>query len=65
MTREVRAQFEAFADAFGRPPDFVDGHQHVHLFPQVREAVLETRELDRAERLGAPVRRAACRCTAA
>ena len=40
--REFRAQFEAFADAFGRPPDFVDGHQHVHLFPQVRQAALET-----------------------
>ena len=37
----IRAQFEAFADAFGRPPDFVDGHQHVHLFPQVRHAALE------------------------
>ena len=27
--------------AFGRPPDFIDGHQHVHLFPQVRDAVLK------------------------
>ena len=42
LTREFRAQFEAFADAFGHPPDFVDGHQHVQLFPQVRQAVLET-----------------------
>jgi predicted glycoside hydrolase/deacetylase ChbG (UPF0249 family) len=42
LTREFRAQFEAFANAFGRPPDFVDGHQHVHLFPQVRQAALET-----------------------
>jgi predicted glycoside hydrolase/deacetylase ChbG (UPF0249 family) len=41
LARELRAQFEAFALAFGRPPDFVDGHQHVHLFPQVRQAVLE------------------------
>ena len=31
---------QAFAAAFGRPPDFVDGHQHVHLFPQVRDACL-------------------------
>ena len=37
---EFRAQFEAFTAAFGRPPDFVDGHQHVQLFPQVRDAVL-------------------------
>jgi predicted glycoside hydrolase/deacetylase ChbG (UPF0249 family) len=42
ITREFRAQFEAFAAAFGRAPDFVDGHQHVHLFPQVRQAALET-----------------------
>ena len=42
ITREFRAQFEAFAAAFGRPPDFVDGHQHVQLFPQVRQAALET-----------------------
>ena len=26
---------------FGQPPDFVDGHQHAHLFPQVREALLD------------------------
>jgi predicted glycoside hydrolase/deacetylase ChbG (UPF0249 family) len=41
IAREFRAQFQAFAKAFGRPPDFVDGHQHVHLFPQVRQAALE------------------------
>lgn len=40
LRREVDAQLEAFATAFGRAPDFVDGHGHVHLFPQVREAVL-------------------------
>jgi hypothetical protein len=39
---EIARQFEAFAAAFGRPPDFVDGHHHVHLFPQVRDAVLRT-----------------------
>lgn len=37
---EARAQLAAFASAFGRPPDFVDGHQHVHLLPQVRDAAL-------------------------
>ena len=41
LREEIRAQFESFGAAFGRPPDFVDGHQHVHLFPQVRQAVLE------------------------
>ena len=37
---EVGAQLRAFTDAFGRPPDFVDGHQHVQLFPGVREGFL-------------------------
>jgi len=46
LTREIEAQFVAFSEAFGRPPDYVDGHQHVHLFPQVRHAVLDaTRRL--------------------
>jgi predicted glycoside hydrolase/deacetylase ChbG (UPF0249 family) len=37
---EVARQLAAFRSAFGRPPDFVDGHHHVHLLPQVCEAVL-------------------------
>ena len=36
----MRAQIAAFAAAFGRPPDFIDGHQHVHLLPPVAEALL-------------------------
>lgn len=41
LRREVDAQVAAFTQAFGRPPDFIDGHQHVHLFPQVRDAALD------------------------
>lgn len=37
---EVATQLRAFLAAFGRLPDFIDGHQHIHLFPQVRDAVL-------------------------
>ncbi len=37
---EISAQLARFADLFGRAPDYVDGHQHAHLFPQVREAFL-------------------------
>jgi predicted glycoside hydrolase/deacetylase ChbG (UPF0249 family) len=37
----VERQLDAFADAFGRLPDFVDGHQHVHQLPIVREVLLE------------------------
>src|SRR5215212_2180770 len=37
---ELLAQLAAFGDLFGRAPDFVDGHQHAQLFPQVRDAFL-------------------------
>ena len=33
-------QFDAFEAAFGRAPDYVDGHQHVHQLPGIRERVL-------------------------
>jgi len=37
---EVKAQIAAFVERFGRTPDYVDGHQHVQIFPQVRDAFL-------------------------
>lgn len=37
---EVRAQFDAFEDAWGAPPDFIDGHQHAHALPGIREIVI-------------------------
>lgn len=37
---ELIEQLAAFKDMVGRAPDFVDGHQHVQLFPQVRDAFL-------------------------
>jgi predicted glycoside hydrolase/deacetylase ChbG (UPF0249 family) len=37
---EVAAQFERFSTMMGRPPDFVDGHQHSHLLPGIRDIVL-------------------------
>ncbi len=37
---EIMRQFAAFHATFGRPPDFVDGHQHVQLFPQIGDALL-------------------------
>ena len=40
VREEIAAQLAAFGEAFGRPPDYVDGHQHVHLFPQIRDAFL-------------------------
>lgn len=41
ITAEVARQIDAFEAAFGVPPDFIDGHQHVHLLPGVREHVLD------------------------
>jgi predicted glycoside hydrolase/deacetylase ChbG (UPF0249 family) len=40
IAAETAAQIAAFEAAFGRRPDFVDGHQHVQVFPQIRDAVL-------------------------
>lgn len=37
---ELAAQLAAFKELFGRAPDFVDGHQHAQLFPQVRDGFL-------------------------
>jgi predicted glycoside hydrolase/deacetylase ChbG (UPF0249 family) len=44
-------QVARFTDAIGRLPDYLDGHQHVHLLPVVREAVVRV-----AHRIGAYVR---------
>lgn len=41
MRREIDAQLDAFAQAMGRPPAYVDGHQHVHQLPGVREPLLQ------------------------
>ena len=41
IATEIARQLDAFEDAMGRPPDFVDGHQHVHVLPGVRGALLD------------------------
>lgn len=37
---EFARQLDAFEAGLGAPPDFIDGHQHVHALPVVRTAVL-------------------------
>jgi len=65
---ELLEQLAAFREIFGRAPDFVDGHQHAQLFPQVRDGFLRAvkqaapdawvrqggRNQPLAQRLGAP-----------
>jgi predicted glycoside hydrolase/deacetylase ChbG (UPF0249 family) len=41
LIAEIEAQLGKFVELFGCPPDFLDGHQHVQLFPQVRDAFLK------------------------
>ena len=41
VAAEVAAQFDRFEQAMGRPPAFVDGHQHAHSLPTIREVVLD------------------------
>jgi predicted glycoside hydrolase/deacetylase ChbG (UPF0249 family) len=40
LDREITRQVRVFTEHFGRPPEFIDGHQHVQLFPQIRDALL-------------------------
>lgn len=40
ICRECSVQIEAFRDATGTLPDFIDGHQHVHALPLVRHGLL-------------------------
>lgn len=41
LRAEIDRQFDAFEAAMGAPPAFVDGHQHVHALPGVRDALLD------------------------
>ncbi len=37
---EINRQIDAFEQGLGRLPDYLDGHQHVHVLPTIRDAVL-------------------------
>jgi predicted glycoside hydrolase/deacetylase ChbG (UPF0249 family) len=38
---EFRRQLDSFESTMGRAPSHVDGHQHVHQFPVIRDVVVE------------------------
>ncbi len=41
IRESLRTQWDRFTQALGRAPDYVDGHQHVHQLPVVRDCLLE------------------------
>lgn len=38
---QLLRQIDLFTEHFQRLPDFIDGHQHVHAFPVIRDALFE------------------------
>lgn len=49
---EIDRQFDRFEAVLDRPPDHVDGHQHIHVLPGIRTALLDAMA---ARRLGGRV----------
>ena len=41
LVRAIERQCDLFEQYMLREPDFFDGHQHVHQFPQIRDALME------------------------
>lgn len=56
---QIVAQLDAFETLFGRAPDYIDGHQHVHQLPIIRRELIA----EMARRYGAAM--PWLRCTAA
>jgi chitin disaccharide deacetylase len=44
IERELNAQLDAFISAMGQLPDFLDGHQHIHQLPVIRDVVFKVYE---------------------
>lgn len=58
LVRQTARQLDVFESVIGRRPDFIDGHQHVHQFPQIRQALLE--EIQRRYTVNPPWLRSTC-----
>lgn len=66
---ETLRQIDRFTEVAGQPPEFIDGHQHAHALPGVRQGVLDAIRIafpaggllvrDPADRVGRIVRRRA------
>lgn len=44
IAAEISRQIDSFCTHFGTAPAFVDGHQHVHILPQIRSALFSCLE---------------------
>ncbi|WP_051953001.1 ChbG/HpnK family deacetylase [Methylocapsa aurea] len=44
IRREISRQLDRFVECFGAAPDFVDGHQHVQILPQIRHWLFDALE---------------------
>jgi predicted glycoside hydrolase/deacetylase ChbG (UPF0249 family) len=42
LQNRLERQLDLFEDTLGRAPDFLDGHQHVHIFPGLRQLIIDT-----------------------
>ena len=40
IKHEIGCQIELFEDSLGHSPDYIDGHQHIHQFPGVRDVLI-------------------------
>ena len=41
IKQSIQQQLDAFEAELSGPPDYIDGHQHVHQLPQIRDVLLE------------------------
>jgi predicted glycoside hydrolase/deacetylase ChbG (UPF0249 family) len=41
IRESIETQLSCFEDALGTAPDYIDGHQHVHQLPQIRDELLD------------------------
>lgn len=51
LVAQLHAQIDLFTQATGYLPQFIDGHQHVHQFPVIRDALIKVYQQRFPERL--------------
>jgi predicted glycoside hydrolase/deacetylase ChbG (UPF0249 family) len=49
LRADIDRQWRAFEAQWGQAPDFIDGHQHVHQLPQIRDALFAAIDARRAQ----------------